>query len=171
MALSTKKETDLLPKYGYLVEKGAPYQIINIQYGKFSVVLKDNIRQRSTWTLKDSLDSNLTHPKTFNRLNKNEKMVGGKFQMPEFQVYGPVDISDFDYFLFPDDSTNLPVIKKIKEIGIPIKLYKKIGRFMEKGFKLKNINKTFYAGDLKKRKEYEAKFLSSKKKLGFELLS
>ena len=75
----------------------------------------------------------------------------GKFQIPEFQVYGPVDISDFDYFLFPDDSTNLPVIKKIKEIGIPINFIKRLV-VLWKGFKLKNINKTFYAGDLKKKR-------------------
>ena len=48
------------------------------------------------------------------------KLEGGRFSMPEFQIYGAVDISDIQHFLFPYDQTNHPVILKIKEAGITL---------------------------------------------------
>ena len=164
LSTKNKKESDILPKYGYLIEEKAPFQIINKQYGFFAAVLKPGVQYRSTWTSADSLDSSLISPYSFNRLPKKMILEGGRFNMPEFQIYGAVDISDIQHFLFPDDQTNLPVVLKIKEAGIPIRLYKKVGAFMEKGYKIKNTRVVFYKGDPSKRRAFEKTFLERKRK-------
>lgn len=85
-------------------------------YGNIVAVLKDEVKKRATWTEDDSFENYTVGPKTFytdtfNKLNRGTYV--------EAQIWGELDIRDFDHFLI-NGEISFENLNKLKEVGLPI---------------------------------------------------
>jgi hypothetical protein len=122
------------PVYG-MVETGGvklPSQRGNQQYGSALVVLKDDVRARTTFTVGDSLSNinpsaPLLKPSAQPRVVGAYPLSGEKPPYLEAQVHGGVKASDIDRVVFESDGTaktkpSATLLKKLDTLKIPYEI-------------------------------------------------
>ena len=124
------------PVYGYLSNKDLEMGMTGVKvamYGDIKVILKDNVRDRSTFTMGDSLDresmifpSKLKDIKmySFEGYDLIDIKDGGLrtfYSYPEVQIFGDIKLKDIKYIQLPKTLKNSGIVKSIKKKGIKIK--------------------------------------------------
>ena len=122
----------LRPKFAFLnltepVEFNKKEYAVDTDYGRIAAVLKQEIKQRATWTSSDSnwlimhgigyeKDSSIVkqHLGTFSRGSFPKDGIDNSYN--EAQIWGSLDVTDVDYFLI----SQLDDLVRLKPVGKPI---------------------------------------------------
>lgn len=118
------------------------------QYGEVVAILKDSVKERSTWTKGDSLDGALK-PRTF-----SEKQMGDVDPTTPFleaQVWGGVDLRDISEFRVPP-GFSAAKLEQLKRAGLPIYEYQLTDTFGR--MKRPVRGRQLYAGDPQRMAAY-----------------
>ena len=124
------------PIYGYLSNKDLETGMTGVKvamYGDIKVVLKDSVRDKSTFTMGDSLDresmlfpSKLKDIKMYSfegydLIDIKDGGLGMFYSYPEVQIFGGIKLKDIKYIQLPKSLKNSGIAKSIKKKGIKIK--------------------------------------------------
>lgn len=124
---NSEKSKRLRPKYAYLQTNGLenyPRTTFNPNYGNIFARINDQIKQRATFTIGDSMDEGRSTLHTFRFKDRIQLSVDfSRIPYWEAQVWGELKLQDVDYFL-----VNCP--------GFPSAAQKDIKTMLDAGLKL-----------------------------------
>lgn len=116
----SSKARELLPKYAlqvFYTDQMNSYDVPEA-YGDIMIRFKSSVKDRATWSNRDSLYTDDILRTNKIRAPKNTKCIN----YCESQIFGALDFSDVDSIILPE-GTNLT--EDIKKIGLPIYTYKR----------------------------------------------
>ena len=113
---------NIRPKYAFILNNNTyhyPKSRISFEYGNVFAVFKENIKERSTFTIGDSAEFNLgKYAKTFSYNGKINHFYNTDNNYWEAQIWGPLELEDVSYFLvncpFTPKTNRANILKLIK---------------------------------------------------------